>query len=48
MQLKHLSVVEKLSLIAFTSFSFAQTVIHDFQNIVLNLYCHSLRQMPQK
>ena len=28
--------IEKLSFIGFTSFGFAQTTIHDFQNIVFN------------
>ena len=37
----------EMSLIGSTSFGFAQNKIHDFQNTVLNLYWHCLRQMPQ-
>ena len=32
----HVFVKEKLSLIGFTFFGFAQDTIHDFQNTVLN------------
>ena len=32
----HLFVVEKMSLIGSTSFGFAQNMIRDFQNTVLN------------
>ena len=35
-QSKHLFVIEKLSLIGFTSFSFAQTTIHNFHYTLLN------------
>ena len=37
-----------MGLIGSTSFGFAQNTIHDFQNNVLNLKWHCLRQMPQK
>ena len=45
---KHSFVIEKLSFIGFTSTYFAQTIIHDFKNIVLNSKRNFLRQMPQK
>ena len=50
----YLSAIETLTcrgemtLTGSTSFGFAQNMIHDFQNTVLNLLWHCLRQMPQK
>ena len=50
----YLSAIERLicckemSLIGSTSFGFAQNMMHDFQNTVLNSLWHCLRQMPQK
>ena len=44
---KHLFVTDKLSLIWFITFSFAQITIHDFQNTLWNSWWHCLRQMAQ-
>ena len=39
---KNLFVTEKMSLMGFTSFGFAYTKIHDFQNTVFKSYWHCL------
>ena len=35
--IKHLFVIEKLSLIGFTCFGFVQTIIHDFKHTIIEL-----------
>ena len=42
-----LFVIEKLSLMGSTFFGTAQTMIHNFQNTLLNSYWQCFRQMPQ-
>ena len=38
----------EMRLIGSTSFGFAQNMMHDFQNTILNSWWHCLEQMPQK
>ena len=43
-----LKCCREMSLKGSTSFGFAQNMMHDFQNTILNSKWHCLRQMPQK